>query len=330
MIYVESNSVDPAWNLAMEEYLADQIPAGESCLFLWQNDRTIAVGKNQNTSLEINLDYVRQKGIRVCRRLSGGGTVYHDLGNLNYTFIADAPESGGISFAAFCEPVVQTIRSFGADAQLSGRNDILVEGKKISGNAQYYRNGRVIHHGTILFDSDLTVLTHALMVDKSKFQGKGIESVSSRVTNLKDHLPSNVDLPTFRQRLMEQVQAEQVLSLTEEDREAISGLKQRYDSWEWNYGYSPAYSGSEQRRIEGCGTVQVRYEMERGVLKQIRIQGDFFGEREIGELEQLLQDCPGSRTSILNRLEDITLSKYIFGMEKEELAAMIAPEGETI
>lgn len=329
MIFLESSVTEPGWNLALEEYLTEKIPKGKNCLFLWQNDKTVVIGKNQDTLGEINADYVREHHIRVRRRLSGGGAVYHDLGNLNYTMIGDAPENGGISFEKFCAPVVAAIRSFGVEASLSGRNDILVNGTKISGNAQYYRNGRVIHHGTILFDSDLDVLSMALNVDRSKFRGKGIASVKSRVTNLRNHLPENVRLTDLRQRLLDCIMEQETLErmeLTPEDRQAVHLLQQRYDSWDWNYGYSPSFQRSEKSWFPNCGTVQVDYEMERGILTRIRIQGDFFGERDAAELERLLTGCKGCRAEILHRLREIQPDKYIHGVDAEKLAQMLAPE----
>lgn len=329
MIYIKSEFTDPSWNLAMEEYLVDLIPPGERCLYLWQNDNTIVVGKNQNTLAEINLDYVQAHRIHVCRRLSGGGAVYHDLGNLNYTWIADAPRDGGIAFAPFCTPVVEAIRSYGVEAELSGRNDILVEGKKISGNAQYYHHGKVIHHGTILFSSQLNVLSEALKVDQAKFQGKGISSVRSRVTNLHACVGENVTLEDFCQRLIDCIRREDsltLLELTQRDREEIGKLQQRYNSWLWNYGYSPALSRTEKIRIDGCGTLELFCRIERGVLESIRIRGDFFGQKDISGLENALEGCGAGRSAIRRRLETLRVEDYISGLDAVTLASLIAPE----
>lgn len=332
MIYVKSEHTDPSWNLAMEEYLVDLIPAGERCLYLWQNDNTIVVGKNQNTLAEINLDYVQAHGIHVCRRLSGGGAVYHDLGNLNYTWIADAPRDGGIAFAPFCTPVVEAIRSYGVEAALSGRNDILVEGKKISGNAQYYHHGKVIHHGTILFSSQLNVLSQALKVDQTKFQGKGISSVRSRVTNLRECIGEQVTLEDFCRRLTDCIRREEALTLLEltmRDREEIGKLQQRYNSWQWNYGYSPAFNRTEKFRIDGCGTLELCCQIERGVLESIRIRGDFFGQKDISGLETALAGCGANRSAIRRCLEALEVEDYISGLDAGTLASLIAPEEES-
>lgn len=331
MIYVKSEYTDPSWNLAMEEYLVDLIPPGERCLYLWQNDNTIVVGKNQNTLAEINLEYVKAHHIHVCRRLSGGGAVYHDLGNLNYTWIADAPEDGSIAFAPFCMPVVEAIRSYGVQAELSGRNDILVDGKKISGNAQYYRHGKVVHHGAILFSTQLNVLGEALRADPAKFQGKGISSVRSRVTNLRECIGTDVTLEDFCQRLTDCIRKEDSLirlELTEEDRRAIGELQQRYNSWQWNYGHSPAFDRTEKHRIDGCGTLELCCRITRGMLESIQIRGDFFGQHDISGLENALAGCCANRSAICQRLTDLQVERYIAGLDAQTLASLIAPEEE--
>ena len=203
MEYINSPRTDPCWNLALEQYVFDSLDRSKSYFMLWQNHNTIVVGKNQNTVAEINSDFVRAHDITVVRRLSGGGAVYHDLGNLNFTFITDADKMDGIDLHMFCVPIVETLRSFGVQAEISGRNDITVDGKKFSGNSQYVREGRVMHHGTIMFDSDLTTVTQALQVDRDKIQSKGIKSVASRVTNLRPYMPEGTTLAQFRQRLLE-------------------------------------------------------------------------------------------------------------------------------
>lgn len=246
MKYLESASTDPRWNLALEQYVFASMDKSEDYFFLWQNHHTIVVWKNQNTVAEINNAYAREAGITVVRRLSGGGAVYHDMGNLNFTFVADAKGMESINFHLFCQPIVETLRSFGVEAVISGRNDITVDGKKFSGNSQYLKDGRVMHHGTILFDSDLSVVGKALCVDREKMESKGIRSVASRVTNLGAYLPQGTTLAAFKSRLLSYLTSDKGLApyaLTEKDRDAIQAIKEeRYDTWEWNYGRSPAYT----------------------------------------------------------------------------------------
>lgn len=331
MYYLESDSTDPSWNLAEEEYLADWLPAGESCLFLWQNDNTIVIGKNQDALGEINQDYVREHGIRVRRRLSGGGAVYHDLGNLNYTWIADAPRDSGISFAPFCEPVQRAIASYGVTAELSGRNDLVVNGRKISGNAQYFRNGKVIHHGAILIHANLQVLCQALRVDRSKFQGKGIQSVESRVCNLSDCIRGGLTVADFRQRLTAVIAgnpSDRPLTLTREQQEDILSRKARYDSWQWNYGYSPSTERRDRYRVPGCGTVEISCQTQRGLLEKVTIRGDFFGQKDVSALEAALAGCQARFSAVRQRLESLSTEEYIAGLTPDALAAMIAPKEE--
>mgnify|MGYP000195139918 CR=1 FL=1 len=203
--YLDLMTTDPSYNLAMEQHVFDCLPRDRMYFMLWQNDNAIIVGKYQNTIAEINEEAVRERGIRVVRRLSGGGAVYHDMGNLNFTFITDVGESNALDLKLFCEPVVRTLATLGVKAEVNGRNDITIDGKKFSGNSQYIRQGRVMHHGTIMFDSDLSVVGEALRVDPTKIQTKGIRSVRSRVTNVAEHLPERVTLPEFRRILLENI-----------------------------------------------------------------------------------------------------------------------------
>ena len=226
--YLDLMTTDPSYNLAMEQYVFDCLPRDRMYFMLWQNDNAIIVGKYQNTIAEINEEAVRERGIRVVRRLSGGGAVYHDMGNLNFTFITDVGESNALDLKLFCEPVVRTLATLGVKAEVNGRNDITIDGKKFSGNSQYIRQGRVMHHGTIMFDSDLSVVSEALRVDPTKIQTKGIRSVRSRVTNVAEHLPEKVTLPEFRRILLENILKEnpgEAYPLTQDDLAAVEKLR---------------------------------------------------------------------------------------------------------
>lgn len=327
MIFYRSPSTDPAWNLAMEEYFFEKMDRSRSYFLLWQNHNTVVIGKNQNTMAEIDREYIRRNDIRVVRRLSGGGAVYHDDGNLNFTFITDAPEGGQIDLHRFCLPIAQALRSFGVEAVIGGRNDITVDGKKFSGNAQYVRQGRVMHHGTLMFDSDLTVLQKALRVDREKIASKGILSVASRVTNLRPYLPEGVSMELFAQRLLEALaggETPPLLQLTEADLADIQQRKEaRYDTWEWNYGCSPECTVVNSRRIEGCGTVRVHLRLEGGRIRDLQITGDFFGNRDACELCALLEGCECRYEAILLRLADISTEEYIHNLSDRELAALL-------
>ena len=234
--YLDLMTTDPSYNLAMEQYVFDCLPRDRMYFMLWQNGNAIIVGKYQNTISEINEEAVRERGIRVVRRLSGGGAVYHDMGNLNFTFITDADGSGTLDMKLFCEPVVRTLAALGVKAEVNGRNDITIDGKKFSGNSQYLRQGRVMHHGTIMFDSDLSVVGEALRVDPTKIQTKGIRSVRSRVTNVAEHLPERVTLPEFRRILLENILREnpgEEYPLTPDDLAAVEKLRdnEKFRAW---------------------------------------------------------------------------------------------------
>ena len=184
MRYLESGSTDPYYNLALEQVVFDGPGQDTACCMLWQNDNTIVVGKHQNTLQEVNMAYVREHNVRVARRLSGGGAVYHDLGNVNFTFIS-THEGGGMDFSTFCRPLAAALAELGVQAELCGRNYMTIDWKKFSGNSQYVKRGRVMHHGTILYDSDLSVVGQALRVPEDKFTSKGLSSVRSRGTNVR-------------------------------------------------------------------------------------------------------------------------------------------------
>lgn len=328
MKYIESASFDPAWNLALEQYLFDAMDRRESYFYLWQNDKTIVIGRNQNAVQEINRDYVREHGIHVVRRLSGGGAVYHDLGNLNFTFITDAADSGRIDLRSFCEIIAAALQSIGVPAEVSGRNDLTVHGKKFSGNAQYVREHRVMHHGTILFDSDLSVVEKALNPPPEKIASKGIRSVASRVTNLKPYLPG-VSLAQLKDALLAHMNSRwplTPLALSEAEKKAVADIcADRYARWEWNYGASPEYTEQVRRRFEGCGMVEAFLTVEGGLIRRLSFFGDFFSTDDPALLAEKLLDCPREEGAILERLENTDVSRFIHGLHAKELALLLAP-----
>ena len=322
MNYLNLKTTDPAFNLAVEEYVFDYLPKDRMYVMLWQNDNAIIIGKNQNTLAEINESYVKQQGIRVVRRLSGGGAVYHDMGNLNFTVIADA-QGENLDFGRFCALVVKTLQRLGVKAEINGRNDMTIDGKKFSGNAQYLRQGRVMHHGTILFDSNASVLANALKVDEAKIQAKGVKSVRSRVTNVRPCLPVDMTLPQFRQVLLDTILEDEPgeeYILTDKDLEVVEKLKKdRYDTWEWNYGHSPECTLHKKARVEGCGTVEAFITLREGKISQIVFKGDFFGVSDPEQLANLLIGCRPDRASLEERLSQTEVSRYFMGLTAPQL-----------
>lgn len=327
--YISSPSTDPRWNLALEEYVFDSFPRDRSYFILWQNDNTIVVGKNQNAAAEINGTYVREHGITVVRRLSGGGTVYHDMGNLNFTFITDAGPDEKIDFGPFCNQIVAALADLGVTAEVNGRNDITIDGKKFSGNAQYLQNGRIMHHGTLMFRSDLLALSEALAVNRDKLKAKGIASVTSRVTNIGDHLPPEIGINDLRRALLRHIPCENrdtPHQLTTEDLAAIDTIANaRYATWEWTYGRSLALEFTNKKRIENCGTIEVHLSTDAGVITALNIFGDFFGSGNASDLCSALLGCRCEWSDIFARIESMDLQHYIHNCPKETFVGLLLP-----
>ena len=325
--YINLYTTDPSFNLAAEQYVFDCLPKDRTWFMLWQNDRAVIIGKYQNTAAEINESYVRENGIRVVRRLSGGGAVYHDMGNLNYTFITDAPEAERINMKLFCEPVVETLKEFGVEAVINGRNDITVNGKKFSGNSQYIKNGRVMHHGTVMLSSDLDVVERVLNTDAEKVSSKGIKSVRSRVTNILEHAIPGTDLESFRAALINNVCSNAEASeyvLAAEDISRIEAIRQeRYLSWDWNYGRSPACSMMKSRRIEGCGRIEAYITSLHGVVEEISFRGDFFSVSEPDGLSELLKGIKLEDAALREALSDVDLNVYFAGIDEESFISLL-------
>ena len=324
MFYLESPSRDPYFNLALEEYVFERMDKSKSYFMLWQNDNTIVVGKYQNTAEEIDQAYVDAHGIRVARRLSGGGAVYHDKGNLNFTFIVDQADAPGLNFKIFVEPVIRALARFGVHAAFTGRNDLTIDGMKFSGNAQYARRGRLLHHGCIMLDSNLTSVADALRVKEAKFASKAVKSVRSRVTTINAHAPAPISMEDFKGALKECAMASGELepcTLTEEDLAAIRKLRdEKYATWAWNYGFSPAYDMRREMKFP-AGLVTAHLSAEGGKIKAVRFYGDFFGG-ELGELEGAMAGLPLDG-HLTEALEALRVGDYMSGITAEELSRLL-------
>lgn len=324
--YIELKTSDPAFNLAAEEYVFNSLSRNYAYFMLWQNSPSVIVGRHQNTVAEVNEAFLREKGIRVVRRLSGGGAVYHDLGNLNFTFIRDE-ESKRLDLAVFCEPVAAALRQLGAPAEVNGRNDITVEGQKISGNAQYVREGRVMHHGTLLFSADLETAGKALTPLARKLSSKGVASVRSRITTLLPYMPAGVGLEEFKRLLLEKLflgQPMEAYELGPQDISAIEELKKsRYDTREWNYGQSPPCHLVYGDRIEGCGTVELRLSVKKGVIAKAEFCGDFFSQQELRPLAERFVGLAPENLEDPSLLGDVDPEAFIRGLTREAFCRLI-------
>lgn len=327
MVYLESPSTDPEFNLALEQFVFDEMDHSKEYFMLWQNDNAIIIGKNQNTVEEINRKYVEDHGIKVVRRLSGGGAVYHDLGNLNFTFIVDGGDTSCMDLHAFCRPIARALQQLGVNAEVNGRNDITIEGRKFSGNSQYIRNKRIMHHGTMMFDSDLSVVSECLNVSKDKIESKGIKSVRSRVTNIREYLKEDITLEQYKElliRFMEEEEPMERHEFTSEELKRVEEIRaQRYGRWEWNYGYSPRYSLRKERRVEGCGKILISMDVKDGCAENMEFYGDYFGNSDTAELAALLKGCRMEREALLQALAGVDVGRYFNRLEKEQLVDIL-------
>ena len=318
--YLETRSQNPFYNLAFEEYILRNRTEGDY-LLLWQNDNTIVIGRNQNAEAEINHAFVEEHQIRVVRRMTGGGAVYHDLGNLNYSFITDAGDSERMTMEHFTRPIVEALKGLGLHAEASGRNDILVEGKKVSGTAQCLIHGRILHHGTLLFDSNPGMVAGALNVDPSKFQSKSSKSVRSRIGNIRSFLSRDMELPAFWDYLKTTLAGSgfQQDTLSEAELETVEQLKRtKYDTWEWNFGRSPKFDLVNKRRFEGGG-LETGVHVEQGIIQEIRFFGDFLAVSPIQPLEDALKGCPFRREAVGAVLDQFPLGELFGGITREEV-----------
>lgn len=325
MLYLESPTRDPYFNLALEEYLFEELGRSRPCFMLWQNDNTIVVGKYQNTAEEINQAFVDAHHIRVARRLSGGGAVYHDKGNLNFTFVVDQGSNPAFNFKIFVQPVVEALSRFGVHAEFTGRNDLTIDGMKFSGNAQYARHGRLLHHGCIMLDSNLTDVADALRVKEAKFASKAVKSVRSRVTTINAHAPAPISMADFKGALRACAMASGELepyALTEADVLAVQKLRdEKYATWAWNYGFSPPYDMVRERKFP-AGLVTAHLSAEGGKIKAVRLYGDFFGSGELEELESAMAGLPLDGR-LAEALEALHVEHYMSGITAAELAALL-------
>lgn len=327
MIYIENTSHDPTWNLAFEEYAFTKLDYDEPILLLWQNGPSVIIGRYQNTLEEINYDFIRENGINVVRRNTGGGAVYHDLGNLNYSFIIPDVESK-VDFRTFTIPVVKALRSYGIPAEQTGRNDILADGKKFSGNAQQFSRGRLLHHGTLMFDVHMENVAKALQVKEGKFRSKATKSVRSRVTNLKPLFMEQEDMGVedFKALLLDWFGREYELKevkLTDEQLEEIRKLQQeKYSTDEWNYGRSPK-ADVVRGDFFRCGHVEFNFSIAEHRITAVKIRGDFFASRDIEELEQRLVGLVYEKPTLLQALEEADLRSYLGDVTAEELVDVI-------
>jgi lipoate-protein ligase A len=328
MIYIVSRSHKPDYNIALEEYCFKNLRQFNKIFILWINEPAIIVGKHQNTLAEINSRYVEEKGIHVVRRITGGGAVYHDLKNLNYTIISHEKGDGEFDFKTFSQPVINTLAELGVTAEFSGRNDITINGKKICGNAQAYHNGRVMHHGCLLFDTDLSVLSQALETSKEVVETKGVKSVRSRVDNILPNLPEKITVQQFADRIlthMQQRYPEMVkYHFSEEELQVIEqARREKFGNWKWNFGLNPTAEIVRERRYPG-GKIQVFVDTRKGMIQQISFFGTFFGvNSDLTGVTERLKGVRYNSAAVHEALSSFDITPYFAGITLNELTDAI-------
>ncbi|CUS02771.2 Lipoate-protein ligase LplJ [Candidatus Promineifilum breve] len=318
MLFVDNNGItDPRRNLAFEEYLLRHVDRPEPLLLFYVNEPSVIIGRNQNTIEEIDPDYVNSHNIHVVRRLSGGGAVYHDLGNLNFSFVTNGKEDIH-NFAKFTEPVVAVLRSLGVAAELRGRSDIFAEGRKISGNAQYATAARMFSHGTLLFDTDLGEMLRAINPRRAQIESKAVHSVRSVVANIRELLPRDMTIGDLKAALIGGIfgrSTPPALELTADDWGRIEAIAAaRYDLWQWNYGRSPQFNVQKNARFP-AGKIDARIDVDEGRIRAIRLFGDFSGRQDVAGLEAHLVGVPYDRPRLTAALADVDLDAYFGRMD---------------
>ncbi|MBW0223780.1 lipoate--protein ligase [Lentilactobacillus parabuchneri] len=335
MDYYVMKSNDIRRNLATEQYLMNEIKFDEPLLLFYIEGPCIIVGRNQNTLEEINKKYVDEHGIVVTRRLSGGGAVYQDLGNLCFSFVVDSDSEEFGDFKSFVQPIVDALHDMGAKSvEVSGRNDILVDGKKFSGNAMYTKGPKTFSHGTLMLDVDLSVIPNALNVPEDKIKSKGIKSVSSRVTNLKPYLApkyQNLTTPEFRDRLLKELfhveDLDQIKDkeyhLTDDDKKGIDKIfDDYYNNWDWVYGNSPEFTVKKRQHFTN-GTIDARLQVDDGKVSNVKFFGDYFGSKDTTDLVEKLKGVRFERKDFEDALKDVDLNDYFTGIPREEIFDML-------
>jgi len=332
MLYVDNGCItDARLNLALEEHILRNRIEDDDLLLFYVNAPAIIIGRNQNTIEEINAGVVEERGIRVVRRVSGGGAVYHDLGNLNFSFMTRDVHARFNRYDLFNKPVVEVLRELGVPAEIGGRNDILADGRKISGNAQFATAGRMFSHGTLLLDSNLDDVTTALRPKPGKIESKGVKSIRSRVANIREFLREPITVEELRDRILERIfgsrdrAAIPSLRIGDPDwRAAHELLERRYGNWNWNFGEDPPCNVQRVQRF-AAGEIDARLDVHGGRITGARFFGDYMGRAEVGELENLLRGLVYDRQSLAAVLGNVDVREYFGDVATADVLALISP-----
>jgi len=329
MLFIDNQGIhDPAINLAIEEFALKHLPMDDSYLLFYINHPSIIIGKHQNTIEEINQEYCKENNVQIVRRLSGGGAVYHDLGNLNFSFITKDDGQSFHNFLKFTQPVIDALQKMGVNAELSGRNDLQVGEKKISGNAQFSTRGRMFSHGTLMFNLNLDNVQSSLNVNPEKFKSKSTKSVRSRVANISELMEGTMTIEEFRAELLRSIFGMDVQDvpqyhLTEADWEQINQIsKEHYQNWDWNYGISPESNVKHSKKFP-VGIIDLRMNINEGRIHDIKIYGDFFGVGDVADIENALHDKRYEEAEVREALANLDMKYYFGNLELDDFVGLV-------
>lgn len=327
MIYLESNSCDAFFNFALEDYAMHELSIAEEYFIFWRTRPTLMIGQYQNALQEINTEFAKKNDIKIVRRVTGGGTIYTDMEGWQFSFIFKNAGAKDIDFHTFTLPIINALRSIGVHACQSGRNDLLIDGRKFSGNAQYVRGNLLLHHGSLLFNTDLDHLVKSLCVDDEKIISKGIKSVRQRVTNIAEHLNHEMTSTQFRDLMLDYLLKDmQRYRLTPKDIQRIHEIqKEKFESWEWNFGKTPEFNRTSEGRFEG-GKLVVSSFVKNGMIEEITFQGDFFAKDDLSKLSNSLRGCKYEREAVELVLTEIRVEDFFYNITKDDVLGLIITE----
>ncbi|MEG1498327.1 MAG: lipoate--protein ligase [Bacteroidales bacterium] len=326
MIILSRKQTNPYFNIAAEEFMLKHLK--EDCFALWRNEPCVIVGKHQNTLAEIDDIYIKEHDIPVIRRLSGGGAVFHDLGNICFTFVKNTSQTKAADFTSFIEPILSFLQQLKVDARFEGRNDLTIAGKKFSGNADCLWQGRILHHGTLLYSSQIADMSPCLKVNPLKFEGKAVQSVRSRITNISEHLQQVLPVETFIALLEKYVasispNADFRTFSNLEIKEIEKLAQEKYNTWKWNYGHSPRYELEKLIHTAKGGNIESHLRVKDGMVVEVQFYGDYFFTLETSELAQKLIGIPHQKEKVMEVLKTQDLDAYFTNVTAEELLSVL-------
>ncbi|WP_321319703.1 lipoate--protein ligase [Labilibaculum sp.] len=326
MLYFISSSTNPVFNIACEEYLLKNHE--DDFFFLYTNTPALIVGKHQNTLAEINLDKAEQENIPVIRRMSGGGTVFHDEGNLNYCFIKSGEKSKLVDFQKYSQPIIDTLQKLHVNAKFEGKSDLTIDGKKFSGNASHIFKNKLMQHGTMLFSSDLNRLNQLLKVNPLKFKDRGIRSIRSKVTNISEYLSNSMSIDNFAQLILTDLTTKfpdaKEFELSAIDIEKIEALMaEKYNNWEWNYGYSPNYTFEKLSNFSEGSILEISIKVEKGIIRNLELFGNCLVENQNSSFESILIGNYHDKNTIAKILKELNLNLFFIKLTENEILSAL-------